>query len=360
MNDNALTHSELTQLILANGREVTYLITGEKGIGKTAIARGLTDILNKEISDPKKKYIPAYLDMANLSLGDLTMPVINRETRATEYYPNSQIGLHTGQPVVLMMDEWTKASKEAQNMTLPLAEEHRLGDVHLHPDSIVLASGNLPVEGLGDRIQAHQAERFIQVECKKPNADAWNAWAIDHGVDSIITTFVDQYPHILASYKDDPDGDNQYIFNPKRQQARTVSPRSLWKASVQLKKRDQIPSNALFQAMVGTIGAPAAADLLAFITMDSKLPKFEDVIAHPKTIALPDNPAAALLLAFKLVERSLKENLDAVLTFAERFEQRELTALVVNRILSAPSKNAWGSTNKKMMSLVVNYQNVFR
>jgi hypothetical protein len=52
-------------------------------------------------------FYPCYVDCANLDLGDLAMPVVDRETMTTHYAPSARFGVARGQtrPVLLMLDE---------------------------------------------------------------------------------------------------------------------------------------------------------------------------------------------------------------------------------------------------------------
>lgn len=348
--DTRMGFNEIKELAKAVGDELTLFIEGEPGIGKTTIARTLAAELG---------YAYSYMDMANSSLGDLSMPVVNREYRCTEYFPNEVLGLHTGEPVVLMLDEWTKAGKEAKNMTLPCVEDRRLGSTKFHKQTIVLATGNMGNEGLGDSIQAHQADRFVVVEMRKPTAEEWLAWAATADIDPVVMAFVDQYPQVLQSYKDDPQGTNDYIFNPKKQQKKVVTPRSLHKASMKIKRTKHLPSFTVQVALAGTIGAAAAADLSAFITMNDKLTPFQAVVADPLSASVPRDAAPAILQVYNMLMRVDKQTLRPVLKYVQRMDT-ELIALFLNKVLSTPSKADFASAHPDMAPLLREYKDMFK
>ena len=98
------------------------LVAGEPGIGKSSIMKMLSAALPGHLS--------AYIDVPNMDLGDIAMPSMNRDMRVTEYFPNAALQLQTGKPVVIMLDEFTKAPQPVQNMLHPLLEARnpRLGD----------------------------------------------------------------------------------------------------------------------------------------------------------------------------------------------------------------------------------------
>lgn len=345
-----LNFQEAADLIKACGRDITVMLQGEPGIGKSTIGKYIADTLGYQF---------AYLDMANMSLGDLTLPVANRDLRCAEFFPNEVLNLHTGKPVVVMLDEWTKAGKEVKNMTLPLALERRLGSIKLHRDSIVFATGNLSGDGVGDSIQAHQLNRFTLVGQRKPTAEEWiNNYAVQNDIEPVVIAFVDQFPQVMDSYKNNKDGDNPYIFNPRKQQGAYVSPRSLKFASDIVKQRNNMSRNALLAALCGAIGQSGAADLTNFVNMNEDLPPFAAIVADPLKTALPKEQVNRLLLTFNLIMRVEKENISQVLKYIGRMNN-EMQGLFMNKILSMQSKNSWAAQVPEMRQMAVDKQYLF-
>lgn len=346
----SLTFNEIFDLIRLGGNSVTFMVQGEPGIGKTSLGKALAQKLG---------YHFAYMDIANMSLGDLMMPVTNHDLKSTEFYPNEIFGLHEGKPVVVMMDEWTKGSREVKNMTLPLALERRIGCVKLHPDSIVFATGNLTGDGVGDSIQAHQMDRFVMVEMKKPDSEKWiNEFAIQRDVDPTVIAFANEFPQVFQSYKDDPQNENGYIFNPRSNSGVFCSPRSLEFASHIVKCKEHVTPDALHAALAGAIGPSAAAELVSFVSLSEELPPLASIVADPKKCALPQKPVTRLLLVFNLIMRAEKDNLTAIITYIRRMEN-EMQGIFVNKILKTPSKAAWAHMNKALEDLCLEKNYLF-
>ncbi len=92
-----LSLNQAANLIRHVGSSNTIILRGRPGIGKSSI---LT-MLAKDLPD----YQMCYIDVANLDLGDLGMPVIDKEAMITNYAPNARFGIGRGQtrPVCLML-----------------------------------------------------------------------------------------------------------------------------------------------------------------------------------------------------------------------------------------------------------------
>jgi len=231
-----VTLAQASNIILSTPMN-RYFLRGEPGIGKSSLLKSLSASLpDHEVS---------YIDVPNMDLGDIAMPVIDRETKTTAYYPNSRFRIHLGKPVITMLDEYTKGADPIKNMLHPMLEvsNPRLGDISLHPDSITFLTGNLSSDGVGDSLKAHSMNRIIPLHVSKPDADQWIAWAIENDIAPEIIAWVRQFPHALASYLDPSQLDNPYIFNPKKVQMAFVSPRSLERVSNIVRVRSKLDAD---------------------------------------------------------------------------------------------------------------------
>lgn len=332
MRANQINLTQAISLIRALGTTNTVLLQGQPGVGKSAILKALA----KDLPD----YLPCYVDVANLDLGDLGMPVVDRDQMVTRYAPNTRFGVSPEQhrPVVLMLDELGKASKPVLNMLLPLILEHRLGDVSLPAGSIVFATTNLTTDGVGDSIPAHAYNRMTVLDVANPTSEQWLAWAAENNIAPEVMAFAYDFPQVFQRYDELDGAKNPYVFNPLTGQTRAYcSPRSLEKASHIVRARDEI-GEALLPALVGTLGEAAARDMEAMVMMADQLPRFASVVADPAGAKLPESVGAYFLMAFSLAARADAENLDAILTYASRWESFEARALFVSTLASNSAK----------------------
>jgi hypothetical protein len=278
-------------------------------------------------------YDYAYIDVPNMDLGDIAMPVIDHETKTTRYYPNARFGIHTGKPMVIMLDEFTKGAEPVKNMLHPMLEKAnpRLGDIPLDPNiTIVFLTGNLSTDGVGDNLKAHSRNRLVPVTISKPDAEQWIEWAIGKGIEPEVIAWVNRFPHVLASYTDGGQADNPYIFNPRKTMTAFVTPRSLETASNIVRTRKENDTDAVIAALTGAIGESGARDMQAYIEFSDQLPTWEATIRDPKHTKIPTSPGACAIVVFGAIARIDKQSITPFMEYLERFDAEWQAVFAIN------------------------------
>lgn len=340
MNANQVNLKQAATLIQAVGTTNTILLQGQPGVGKSAIL----GMLAKALPD----YLPCYIDVANLDLGDLGMPVIDRELMQTHYAPNARFGVGRGQkrPILLMLDELGKASRPVMNMLLPVFRERRIGDAYLPTGSIVFGTTNLDTDGVGDNIPAHAYNSMTVCDVANPTSDEWLTWAAEHHIAPEVMAFAREYPQVFARYDEERDSKNPSIFNPMTGNTKAYcSPRSLEKSSNIIKARDEV-GDALLPALVGTIGESAARDMEAMIMLADQLPRYASIVKDPLKCKLPESVGAYFLMAFSLAARADKDNLGAIMTYVGRWDSFEASALFIATLAGNKNKVGMACANR--------------
>ncbi len=319
----SVTLKQAAQIILSTPSN-RYLLRGEPGIGKSSIM--------KAIASQRPHHHIAYMDVPNMDLGDIAMPVVDRETKTTRYYPNARFMFHTNEPVIVMLDEFTKGAPPVINMLHPMLESHnpRLGDIEVHKDSIIFLTGNLGTDGVGDSLKAHTLNRIIPLTIQKPTFDEWAEWAMNNDIEPEILAFGKQFPHIFASYTDGGQKENPYIYDPRRAQQAYVSPRSLERASNIIKVRKHLDTDSVIAALTGAIGEPAARDMQAFIEFSDQLPTWEAIVTNPQTATVPTSAGACSIVIYGAIQKVDKTTIDAFMAYLERFESEWQAAFAIN------------------------------
>ena len=309
---NTVTLAEAAPLIAANPK-IRFFLQGEPGVGKTSIAREVSRITSMP-------YV--IIDVPNMSISDGAIPIPIDATKTLEYYVNGRFGMHHGTPRIIVLDEFTKGGDEAKNTLHPLLEvvDPRLGDTMLPAGSIVIMTGNLTSDGVGDNLKAHSKLRITTVEIAKPDFEEWLLWAAANDIEPIVMAWVSRTPDCLASYLDAGQSKNPYIFNPSVVgQGSVVAPRTLELASNLLKTRHKYSVNALRVALIGTVGEAATNSLMHFIRHHENMTPWSEIMTNPKTAKQPDSAGACAVLIYGALERiKSRPELDAFITYLSR------------------------------------------
>jgi hypothetical protein len=321
--------AQATSLIASAGKHVTFLAQGEMGIGKSAMLKNLGPMF------PNHKL--CYVDLTTKDVGDFVVPKIRTidGVEVCSFIPNEEFGIHhKEQPVLMMLDELGKAKGGVMNACLRLMYERSLGTYNLHPDSIVFATTNLAMEGIGDVVPPHARNRISTLRVAKPTAEAWMEWAVNSGVDPVIIATVQEYPEMLASFEDyEHAQQNPYIFHPQAQRSAFVTPRSLVTASHIYKGAKDLGTEVLCHTLAGTVGEAAMNNILTMVTLDQQLPSWAEIIADPHKTKVPTGAAGKCLLVMKAVQRVDAECFEAWMIYQNRMS-KEAQGLFARSIMS--------------------------
>ena len=339
---HTISIQELRTLIPTIGKQITPIIQSEPGCGKTS----LLNIIKEDLGD---KYDYIYVDCPVKDMSDIAMTIPNHETKALESYVGSLFKLDSDKPKVILLDEFMKAPKLLQVIFTRLMLERCIGDTPLPEGSIVFGTSNNQSDGVGDSMLAHAGNRVCIMRMDKPSVADWLVWATDNMVNPLIRAWVHLFPRSMKSYLDGEQEDNPYIFNPKKAQLSFVSPRSLAKASVIVDNRDKLGDNATMCALSGTIGASASADMTAFLSLDKKLPRFEDILEKPDTIAIPDEISAQLMIMFQATDKLQdQDSLSKFMKFVKRIPSSEMQAVFFTMMVRSKNGRTLARNNMEI------------
>lgn len=347
-----VTLAEAAELIKHN-TDTRFLLQGEPGIGKSSILKTIAEDLGIDY---------AYIDVPNLDLGDIAMPVVDHTTKTTRYYPNARFKLHEGKPVAVMLDEFTKGADPVKNMLHPMLEKDnpRLADISIHPESPIFLTGNLSTDGVGDSLKAHSRNRLVPITIQKPSAEEWIEWAMKNDVAPEVCAWVSRFPQVMASYTDESQKDNPYIYNPRKatqSQSSFVSPRSLHTASNLVKKRKYYKADTLIAALTGAIGEAGSRDLQAFIEFADQLPTWEAIIKRPNDTPVPTSPGACSVVVFGAVQKVAKDNIEPLMHYINRLEA-EWQAVFAVQLAKTPGKQNIAFASKAFADWVAKNQDI--
>jgi len=315
-----LSLDQAVKLIAAIGHKQTVLLQGHMGCGKSSTKK----VLQEQFPD----HHAVYFDCTTKEAGDLSIPSLNTDKGYVTFLPNEELGMHTGKPVLLMIDEFGKAPPPVQKGLLrDMLERDRFPE-----GSIIWATTNLGAEGVGDLLPPHARNRLTVVELRKPDSTEWIEWGINNDMHPSVLGFVKEFPQVMQSFVDvrNPD-DNEYIFHPKSQRAAFITPRSLEKASDILHLREHFDDNTLTAALSGTIGARGAMDMMAFVKLADQLPSLESIKQDPLNAKIPSSASAVCMVVYRAVSMIERDWVEAWMKYLPRLD-KEAQGLFVNCI----------------------------
>lgn len=319
----AVSLQEAEDLICAVGHLNTIHMEGRPGIGKTSMAKKIAERMDLRL---------VFIDGPTVDIAEIGLMMPNHETATTSLYHNEHWAFHKCDPILLFIDEISKAPRQAQTAMTPMFQERRCGPSHFHERSIVVTTGNYSTDGVGDIVLAHVRNRKTTLAVRGPTSKEWlvnfaqkevNGKPIIH---PIVQAFASKYPAVFASYRDKGEEENPYILNPKYPQRAGTTCRSMHKASNIIWVRDQFSDTALRVALEGTIGKPAAQDLMGYILADDDVPDFNDIIKNPEECPMPKSAAACCILACMALQHVTRANMGKWFTFLKR-GSKEMQAL---------------------------------
>jgi len=349
-----IDRKDLVTAITSLGADITFVVEGDIGSSKSAligdVARNLPD------------HTPVYIDMATIAdSGDFQLPAVDHVNKTSTFYPNESLGLHTGKPMVIMFDEIGKSTNRSViNAILPALNERRWGNQYFHKNTVVFATTNLGAENVGDMLPPHALNRITKVRMRKPSAQQFIAYAQNHNLHPVVAAWVDRNPQCFQSFEDVEDPrDNPYIYHPREQRSAFVTHRSMTRASTILHNRGGLADDAVTHILAGTIGAPAAVDLMTFVALAHQLPTRQEIINTPSTALLPTSPAALVLLVCQAVQWVTKDTIGAWMQYMNRFALNEVKALFALQMVKNDDKILWASRNKEFTAFAREHDHLF-
>lgn len=363
-----LNFNEVKDLINATGDEVTCIVVSEPGVGKSSLLAAIATDNGDKWRKPSDnyesdKYDYIYVDCPVKDMMDIAASIPNHASKTLEYYVSSLFKLGNGKPKVIMLDEFMKAPKLLQIIFTRLMLERTVGDEPLPvaedgTKSKVFGTSNNSSDGVGDAMLGHVGNRVCLVPMSKPTHDAWNTWATTNMIARPIRAWAAMNPKAFKSYLDPDQTDNEYIFKPSSAVKQFVSPRSLAKCSPVILNRDKFSENAMMGALAGIAGESFAKSIAAFIAVEGKLLKFEEVVKNPKTTAVPDNVSALVMMLFEAVDKLDKhDDLNSYMEFVNRIKSSEIQSIFFTMIMRTKPKlgrynqeiGKWATDNHMIM-----------
>jgi len=266
------------------GESVPLHIWGPCGTGKSQIVGQVASDLGYEFLDVRA----VQLDPVDLR-GLPRISSDQTEWVPPKFLPNSGKG-------ILFLDELTSAPQMTQAGCYQLVLDRRLGEYRLPDEWVVIAAGNPASErGVHFAMPRPLRNRFVHLDLE-PDLDDWSKWAIKAHVRPEIIAFLRFKPELLHAA--DVTSDANAWPTPRSWE---MASRVL--AGVAKRTGARLISGASeFEAQLldGTVGHPAASELVAFLRLFRELPSIDEILLNPTTANVPQEPSAQIAIATAL------------------------------------------------------------
>ena len=111
--------------------------------------------------------------------------------------------------------------------------------------------------------------------------------------------------------------------------------------------------------LAGMIGEAQAEAFMETLMLTREAPSYDEIVADPKKVRIPEAPDAQMLVALMLAHQVADKDLTAVITYVDRMEADFATTFVTSvmdrnaqGLLRNPTAMQWISHNKALINLM--------
>lgn len=295
---------------------LTPLVTGSPGTSKSSIMAQLAKDHRLKLIDIRlSQYTPEDLN---------GLPMRNDNHRA-EFTPFDTFPI-VGDKIpdgyegwMVFLDEITSATKPVQAAAYKLILDRMVGNHPLHKNVAIVAAGNkITDKAVVNQMSTALQSRMIHYEMDVSHRE-WLEYAIKNEFDHRITGFINYMPSRLMD------------FRPDHQDKTFPCPRT-WEFLSRLIKGEKV-SPEIGPRVAGTIGQGAATEFITFAQEYERLPKFDQIVAAPDTLAIPTESSTKYATISMLIQNTTEQRVKEVVTYIERFDM-ELQVVFVRGLLT--------------------------
>ena len=241
---------------------------------------------------------------------------------------------------IVCLDEFRQAQLDTQKPAAELFLNRRVGESHLPDRYIVTACSNREQDRSGvQRELAFITNRRIVYKVT-PDMDCWVSWAEKNKIHPLAVAFGQAHPELVFA-DSVPDKSGPFC-----------TPRSLVMLSKLIGKQDM---GMFTESAVGSVGEGTAGIFVSFLRVAEQLPKFEEIVAHPKTCEVPTRPdasyAAMQMVAARVDDKTAKPAFEYLKRMSREFQVAGLRG-TFNRcpaLVRTPDFAHWLRDNKELV-----------
>lgn len=361
-----INHDEAVKAIMMFGETITPQFLGVPGTAKSSLLASCAKYNGdkwRRVGDhyPDDEYNYIYVECPVKDIPDVQTGIVDRELKKIVMYIGEIFEMDDPRPKVIMLDEELKSPKLLQIAWQAIKLERMVANRPFPKRTKIFSTSNNPTDGVGDALQDHGINRVQIYRYVGPTADQWLAWAVEAGIDpSIISWAMFNRGKVFTSYLQMTAKEleeNDWLFNPAKKGRSFLSLRSLAMCDPVVKNRHIAGSNLTRAAVYGTVGGAAAESLLAHVALAGELLTFEQVVADPVGVTVPEKLSAQLHMACTAVQSiTTQDELSRYMRFIDRCSSSEVKGIFITLLtkISRTKKLAdmnpevlkWQMTNK--------------
>jgi hypothetical protein len=335
-----MKYSDLFTSIMSNyraqgGHRIVPYVTGEPGGGKSALGRHIAKELGVK---------PEHYTEFNASLRDPVdvMGVPDTHGDYTQWKPPIEFYRlrevkGDDAPRFLNLEEFSDATVPMQNALCRVIEDRYAGELQLHHNLYIYASGNLTEHKSGAQRMTTKLMMRVQELRFDTNLDDWCDWALANGIQVPIIQFVRFKPGLLSEFVAD-----------RRQ---NPCPRQWEKSSL---VATNLREDLYHASLVGLVGEGPASEYCGFKRIYEGLPDIDAILANPEKANVPKDPAVLFALTGALAHRASEKNFDNMAKYSEKLPVDFQVMLVADAAKIAPKIKA----TKAFVKWAVEHANV--
>lgn len=290
------------EIIACVSAGIVPILTSSPGMGKSSLVKQVAKMGNLKLIDIRlSTMVPEDLQGFPMREGNkATFTPFDIFPLVGEKVPDGYSGW------LLFADEMTSATKPVQAAAYKLILDRMVGSHKIHPQCAIVAAGNKVTDkAVVNQMSTALQSRVVHYELALDSKE-WLDHAFSAGYDSRVTGFINYMPSKLMD------------FRPDHQDKTFPCPRT-WEFVSRLIKNQEV-TKKMGARIAGTVGEGAAVEFITFAEEYHRLPKFKDIIAQPKTIAVPTESSTKYATMAMLVEHTTDKTLDDVIDYIERFD----------------------------------------
>ena len=268
------TLSFMYSQVINNGVEISkmpsVMLWGPPGVGKSQAVKELA----KELElNTKKKVKVTDVRLILFNPIDLRgIPTSNADKTLAVWLRPQIFQMEESKNVVniLFLDEISAAPQSVQAAAYQITLDRRIGE-HMLPDNcIVIAAGNRTTDkSVAYAMPKALANRLLHLEIE-PNFEAWNKWAISHGINEKVLGFLKFKPDYLIE------------TDVKTSTLAYNTPRT-WEMVSNLLNSLSGKFDTIYPLVAGLVGKGVALEFKSWISVYDCLPDIEGIFSGKET-----------------------------------------------------------------------------